>query len=41
MNRYFIRKETYAKDELKRVGCVQKNRKKKRPNKKRGEFDRV
>ena len=30
MNRYFIRKETYAKDELKRMGCVQNNSKKKK-----------
>ena len=36
MNRYFIRKETYAKDELKRMGCVQKNRKKKDRTKREG-----
>ena len=35
MNKYFIRKESYAKDELKWMGCVQKKRKKKKDQTKR------
>ena len=50
MNRYFIAKKLYAKGELKSMGCVEKDSKKKndetkkvgkKKTKKREEFDRV